>query len=336
MQPIMEEPGAARRIHLREISGDSEAPLETVGQDLRAARLRRGDDIATVSRALKIGKNHLTSLEEDNMENLPGKTYAIGFVRSYAGYLGLNAAQMVDRFKLEIAGRHDEQQLPASSMMVEERRLPNGWRIVLGIVILAIGYGVWHILSPGTPAQTVPPAPVILAPRPAAPPPAPEPAAPAPDQSSANIPAANAPAAATPAPTPAPVPANPAPAQTATPSPAAPVNAAAVPAVPTENQANGRVFGSLNHDARVILKARGDTHILVRGRDGMVYINRNLKPGDSYQLPNIVGLLLTTTNAGAVEMNLDGVAMGRAGAELQTVGDIPLDPQAIADRGRRR
>ena len=39
-----------RRIHLREISGDSEAPLETVGQDLRAARLRRGDEIcATVS-----------------------------------------------------------------------------------------------------------------------------------------------------------------------------------------------------------------------------------------------------------------------------------------------
>ena len=327
MQPIMEEPGAARRIHLREISGDSEAPLETVGQDLRAARLRRGDDIATVSRALKIGKNHLTSLEEDNMENLPGKTYAIGFVRSYAGYLGLDVVQMVDRFKLEIAGRHDEQQLPASSMMVEERRLPNGWRIVLGIVILAIGYGVWHILSPGTPSQTVPPAPVIVAPRPAAPPPAPEPA-PAPDQSSANVPASAAPA-----PVAAPVPM---PVQTATPSPAAPVSGAAVPAVPTENLPNGRVFGSLNHDARVILKARGDTHILVRGRDGMVYINRNMKPGDSYQLPNIVGLFLTTTNAGAVEMSLDGVAMGRAGAELQTVGDIPLDPQAIADRGRRR
>jgi cytoskeleton protein RodZ len=37
-----------RRIHLREISGDLDAPLETVGQDLHAARLRRGDDLATV------------------------------------------------------------------------------------------------------------------------------------------------------------------------------------------------------------------------------------------------------------------------------------------------
>ena len=32
-----DEKSGRRRIHLREISGDSETPLETVGQDLRAA-----------------------------------------------------------------------------------------------------------------------------------------------------------------------------------------------------------------------------------------------------------------------------------------------------------
>ena len=41
-QLTVEEGGGQhrRRIHLREISGDSDTPLETVGQDLRAARLR--------------------------------------------------------------------------------------------------------------------------------------------------------------------------------------------------------------------------------------------------------------------------------------------------------
>src|SRR3954469_1551440 len=103
-----------RRIHLREISGDSEAPLETVGQDLRAARLRRGDEIAQVSRALKIRKDHLEALEEDRLEDLPGKTYAIGFVRSYARHLGMDSAVYVERFKQEISGRADEQiQSPA-------------------------------------------------------------------------------------------------------------------------------------------------------------------------------------------------------------------------------
>ena len=47
-----------KRIHLREISDELDAPLDTVGQDLRTARLRRGDDLASVSRVLKIRKDH--------------------------------------------------------------------------------------------------------------------------------------------------------------------------------------------------------------------------------------------------------------------------------------
>src|SRR3974390_443477 len=96
-----------RRLHLREISGEDEVPLGNVGQELRAARLRRGDDLATVSRALKIRKDHLDALEEDKFEALPGRTYAMGFVRSYAEYLGLDSVQCVERFKAEIAGRSD-------------------------------------------------------------------------------------------------------------------------------------------------------------------------------------------------------------------------------------
>ena len=79
-----------RRIHLREISGNADAPLETVGQDLRTARQRRGEDLATVARVLKIRRDHLEALEEDRLAALPGRTYAVGFVRAYADYLGLD------------------------------------------------------------------------------------------------------------------------------------------------------------------------------------------------------------------------------------------------------
>ena len=112
----------SRRIHLREISGDTDSPLETVGQDLRAARLRRGDEIATVSRALKIRKDHLEALEEDRVEDLPGKTYAIGFVRSYSRHLGLDSAQYVERFKQDISGRPDESQREPAPIHQDERR----------------------------------------------------------------------------------------------------------------------------------------------------------------------------------------------------------------------
>jgi cytoskeleton protein RodZ len=325
-----ESEGAAgrRRIHLREISGgEGEHPLETVGQNLRAARLRRGDEIAAVSRELKIRKDHLAALEQDRLEDLPGKTYAIGFIRTYARYLGLDAEEMVERFKQEIAGRADEQgpMAPAAAIHHDERRLPYGWRIVAAIVILLLGYGVWHILSADRDVgQAVPPPPVLNPPKVAANTPAPPVTTAVPSPAVDSVPL--------PKPSPDPTPTNP----TAAVSPAIGSNAHPdAAAVPVAAVPPGQVFGAQNKNARVVLRSRGTTHIEVHGRDGMIYINRTLNSGDSYQLPNIVGLTLTTTNGGAVEVDLDGLAMGQAGGALQPVGNVSLDPQAIVDRFNR-
>ncbi|MBS0279884.1 MAG: DUF4115 domain-containing protein [Proteobacteria bacterium] len=340
-----DEKSGRRRIHLREISGDSDMPADTVGQELRAGRLRRGDDLATVSRDLKIRKDHLEAVEEDRLENLPGRTYAIGFVRSYAGYLGLDATEMVERYKQEISGRHDDHMPTVAPIPDDQRRLPQGWRFVAGIVVLAVGYGVWHLLSAGSAPQAVPPAPSLAPPKPAAVAPQPAPAA-NPDQAAVPSPAIDNSAAASPEPaTPNAAPAPAAAAQpTATPSPAQTNSALAgqVPAAPAEasapvasDPATPTVYGKNNANPRVVLKAKGDTHITVRGATGTVYINRNLKAGDTYQLPNATGLTLSTTNAGAVEMDLDGQAIGVAGGVDQGAEAIPLDPQAIVDRFKR-
>ena len=344
-----EEGAGRRRIHLREISGDSETSLETVGQELRAARLRRGDDLATVSRALKIRKDHLSAVEDDNLEGLPGKTYALGFVRSYATYLGLDSVQMVERFKQETSGRHDE--LSSASVVPDEegRKLPYG-RIGAGVVLIALAYGTWHLLAAGPAPQPVPPPPAMTAPRPAPKPVSPSgqtQAVPSPAMTQAPA-AAQAPAATKTGPS-SPAPANSAsvtPAQqkasasplnggSATPSPAVPMArpASAQDKVPA---ATGQVFGAQNKNSRVVLHASSDTHIIVRGQDGMVYINRTLKAGETYRVPNVPGLSLTSTNAGAVQFELDGQMMGRAGADQETAGDINLNPQAIADRGNSR
>lgn len=347
-----DEKSGRRRIHLREISGDSDMPADTVGQELRAGRLRRGDDLATVSRDLKIRKDHLEAVEEDRLENLPGRTYAIGFVRSYAGYLGLDATEMVERYKQEISGRHDDHMPTVAPISDDQRRLPQGWRFVAGIVVLAVGYGAWHLLSAGSAPQAVPPPPSLAPPKPAAVAPQPAPSATS-DQTAVPSPAIDNSATAEPAPSAPATPdnASPAPAQpTATPSPAqtssvpanaAPANPAA--AAPTQTEAAASpadpaaptVYGKGNLNPRVVLKAKNDTHITVRGGNGTVYINRNLKAGDTYQLPNVTGLTLSTTNAGAVEMDLDGQAIGVAGGVDQGAEAIPLDPQAIVDRFKR-
>ncbi|MGQ0740900.1 MAG: helix-turn-helix domain-containing protein, partial [Alphaproteobacteria bacterium] len=130
-----------RRLHLREISDEADAPLETVGQDIRAARQRKGEELATVSRALKIRKDHLEALEEGNIEALPGRPYAIGFLRSYAEYLGLDPAQCVERFKAEIAGREDDGENQPQLNVEDERRMPQGSLIFLVLLVIAVVYG---------------------------------------------------------------------------------------------------------------------------------------------------------------------------------------------------
>ena len=341
-----------RRIHLREISGDSEAPLETVGRDLRAARLRRGDEIAQVSRALKIRKDHLEALEEDRLEDLPGKTYAIGFVRSYARHLGLDTDRYVERFKQEISGRGDEHSREPAPIHQEEGRhyLPHGWRIIAGIVLLLLGYGVWHLMAPGgDSSQQVPPPPVLTPPKPkpapapqrvvapaqtATPSPAtdtvpPAPAASAPGQQAAATPPPAA-GAKTPATSTAQMAAPPT-IRTRAPqdTPAGTQASAPQAAVPA---ASSQTFGGLNTGSRVMIRARGPARVTVKGPDGSILLNRNLQAGDSYRAPNEPGITLATTDAGALEVELDGTSLGRVGQPQQVLGRVSLDPQSLTDR----
>jgi cytoskeleton protein RodZ len=325
-----------RRIHLREISGDSESPLDTVGQDLRAARLRRGDDLASVSKALKIRKDHLEAVEEDNFANLPGKTYAIGFVRSYAQYLGLDVAMMVDRYKEEISGRRDDHVPPASSFHAEEsRRLPQGWRIVAGIVGLALIYGVWHLVSAGYAPQTVPPAPSLNPSKPQAtagaepetPRPASEEAAPAaPSQSSAG-PTATPPPAANAAPPPAPA---------APPQQQAAAQAPDQSAKPVPAASDATPQPAAAGNSRVVLRANAPTRITIKGTDGKIYANREMAAGDSFPVPAVDGLYLAIGDAGAVNVELDGKNMGKVGLDNQVLGKVSMDPASLVDRYKDR
>jgi len=303
------------RLHLREISGDADAPLGTVGQDLRAARLRRGDELALVARDLKIRKDHLEALEEDRVEALPGRTYAVGFVRTYALYLGLDASEYVERFKTEIAGRAENPHLTPFIEPVE-RRLPQGWIVIAAVLAALLIYGVYKMVSPAV-APGVPPVapvPAQLAPKPAQPavtnPVSPPPAAPAPQ--------------AAPAPEPgAPVTGENAATTAITPSSTTPQTAETLP--------KGEVFGLQNANPRVVLLAHRATLVNVVGPDGTVYINRILEPGDSYRVPNAPGLKLKAGEGDAVELLLDGAASGYAGTGTGGVEGGSLDPQAVAD-----
>ncbi len=74
---------------------------KTVGELLKNARIKQKKEIKTASKKLCIRKIYLEALENDDIKQLPGPAYTIGFLRSYAMYLKLNANSIVKKYQKE-------------------------------------------------------------------------------------------------------------------------------------------------------------------------------------------------------------------------------------------
>ncbi|TDG27158.1 helix-turn-helix domain-containing protein, partial [Paracraurococcus ruber] len=130
-----------KRLSSHEISNAEPARL---GAELRDARVSLGLTIEDVAQALRIRRVYLSALEDGRIRDLPAPAYAVGFVRTYARALGLDADEMVRRFR-EASGptvaRKTDLVFPEP---VPDRGVPAG-AVILGGVVLAIGaYVGWY------------------------------------------------------------------------------------------------------------------------------------------------------------------------------------------------
>ena len=96
----------------------------------------------------------------------------------------------------------------------------------------------------------------------------------------------------------------------------------------------GHRYGLKNRDSRITLKAHRPTIVAIRDSRNQVFIDRKLAPGDTYRVPNRMGLWLTAIDAGAVEIVLDAASVGFVGTQGATVRDVSLNPESIANRAR--
>ena len=149
-----DRPEGARRIHLHDIQDDAEVnasdKADRVGTALRAQRLKQGLDLAKVSADLRIRRPYLEALEEGREGTLPARAYAIGFVRTYATYLGMNTQEVVDRFKLETDPDAElvNARLAKEYSYIEagpDRRWPKGSLLILLLISFAAIYGAWQL-----------------------------------------------------------------------------------------------------------------------------------------------------------------------------------------------
>ena len=74
-----------------------------IGSSLRTAREGRGLSLDDAAEATKIRPAYLAAIEDEAFERLPGPTYARGFLRAYAEFLGVDAQPLIDEFSERFA-----------------------------------------------------------------------------------------------------------------------------------------------------------------------------------------------------------------------------------------
>lgn len=293
-----------------------------VGAELRAARLRLGWSLEDVAQGLRIRLPFLGAIEEGRVGDLPGAAYAVGFVRTYATALGLDADEISRRFRAESqeVNWKTELSFPAP---VPERGVPAGAVVLLGLILAIGAYSAWYKFSPvGHDEQGTSPVPERLAPLADRAGPSPPSSRVSPQIASILPPPSASPApAAIPAPATVPspilVPSIPVPVPvpvTLTPTSATPPAASAVAA------ADG---------SRVQLKFKADSYVQVREKQGAVLLNRVMRPGETWPVPKGPSLVMTTGNSGGTDIVVDGIAAAPLGASGVVRRDISLEPDAI-------
>lgn len=289
-----------KRSHYREQPQEDGHFQETIGADLSSARREKGLSLNDVAASLRLKSEHIQAIEESDFEALPGKTYAMGFVRAYAKLMGAKpgpeAEEFVRRFKAEMTGAEE---LKFNSMTRKDprRRIPFGL-LATGAMTFMLATFVWRMADtaigagddlldayqPSLPRQVV--RDTLL--------PGGERVALAPTDATNDQ------------------------------DPDLPEGAqdqmADVP--------NGMTWGAENHDSRIRMKALKDVWLRVEV-DGRVMFERVLSTGDSYMPPNRGGTRIVTRNAGDLEIYVDGGYIRRLGGEGDALGGATLDPDAL-------
>lgn len=380
--------------------------LDDKNEDGVAALLRRrreelSRDITTVARQLRIRAVYIQAIEDGRLQDLPGTAYAVGFVRAYADYLGLDGNSIVSDYRDELARRSRQNQLIWPVDQVEHKHFPGGIILIVSLVLAVALYGGWYFASqPGgtgidlidkvpelmkqqgeetppaeqgsaapseatnattsiagadtgtptatptaTPSSAQASSPAVSEPAPAAAPETSVVSAPTESPATPSVPAASEPGMAVDATAPldpdaapdvagdvaavtAPLPAG---------SPTAPLTGDSestpveTPAPGTENLAAANADPvAAEPERRIVLRASKDSWVEIFDAQQQVVLQRILRAGETYAVPDLPGLIMNTGNAGGLVIEVDGRAQPSLGSIGVVKRGVALDPELLS------
>ena len=345
--------GNVRRLHLVTDADVDDTPIAAsqpslndgadLGLALKAAREFRGLTTQDVADATRIRQGYIEALEDMRLDDLPSRPFTIGYVRAYAGLLGLDGDAAVSRFKDDAPDDGVELRAPIGVRRERDPRLAlilAGGLLVVGAILL------WNVAQRAI-TKEEPPAQVAQS---------------AVASTAATAPVATGVASGTSgdgsvslgAPLPAPV-------ESTTPEPYktpglddAAANGGSVDAAKAAAKARaeaearagvvdpskqialgsafkpkGAVLGAAPADSSgVTLQARKGATLVVRGGDGQVYFARALAAGEAYRAPRTPGLTADVSDPAVFDVYVNGALTGRLQTNATALSKlIPAAPK---------
>jgi cytoskeleton protein RodZ len=121
------------------------------GEILKKKREEMGLDIAAVADLLKIRADYLASIEDDSFEKLPPLVYTLGYVRTYASYLGVDADALVRYYSEHLSPPEHTTIIPVG---YSQKRIPKLLAVIPMLLIAVAAFFVFPLFRKQ--AATVP------------------------------------------------------------------------------------------------------------------------------------------------------------------------------------
>ena len=270
----------------------------SVGEILRRSRIHYSLSLADVERELHIKPPQIEAIEGDHFERLPGKVYAVGFIRSYAEYLGLDADKMVRLFKVQGKTQTEDPTL-SFPVCASESKLPSAWVVIASTLALIGVLIAWNINTSGVISApettsitqtTIPDVPERL-------------------QNAGQGGTLMKPETT--------LKAKPRSSNVAY----GPYLSDKIKTVPATASAEG-----------IRVHVIQNSWVEIRGANRKTLVSRVLKAGEQYLIPKKPGLTITIGNAGGVRLSIDGQDLAPIGRAGQVVRKLPLDATYLTEK----
>ncbi len=280
-----------------------------IGQALRALREAQGLSLQEIADATCIRRAYLQAVEDMQIELLPSRPFAIGYVRAFAQALGVSSDAAVARFKEDVPSPDSALKAPLGVRKERDPRL--SWLAGVGCVVVT-AVVIWNVAQHAVAhdGEPTPPVPVINAPTPA----------PAKGPVALGV-------------------AQPAPADSDVPTPYVTPgmnkgpDGKSIPASAPVSKAvfnpRAAVYGAPANESVLTVQAQRASSLVIRGADGSIYFARQLAAGESYRAPaGVAGLTIDVAVPGAFNVIMNGAPLGPLLAPQTPIAKLTAKPAA--------